>query len=251
MHGAIVSCGLRGSELWDSVIVVCEHGPMPWASDWWLSELERDPSYSTVVTPLMVEILDAVRGQIYLDLGCGEGQTMRVLAQRGITVIGCDQDDTLLPLARQAGPVVRCDLPDLSWMVGARFDGAYSSLVLEHLDDAGGMFRESHRIVRAGGVLAIVVNHPVFAAPASGPVVDPDDGEVFWRWGRYLSGGRIIEPAGGEEITFHHRPMALLLNLAADAGWTLERMIERAIDQPGPVSQDEVPRLLAVRWRKR
>jgi len=221
---------------------------MVWASDWWLSELERDPSYSSVVTPLLVEILDARPGRSYLDLGCGEGQTMRALDEMGISVIGCDLDETLLPIAHKVGPVVRCELPELSWLRDVACDGAYASLVIEHLNDAATLFREAHRVVRPGGVLAIVINHPVFAAPASGPVVDPDDGEVFWRWGRYLSGGRIIEPAGETDITFYQRPLAELLNMAADAGWTLERMIERAIEQSGTVSQDEVPRLLAARW---
>jgi SAM-dependent methyltransferase len=224
---------------------------MVWASDWWLSELERDPSYGSVVTPLLTEILGAQPGRTYLDLGCGEGQTMRVLATAGISVIGCDLDDTLLAVARHTGPVVRCDLPELSWVRDDAVDGAYASLVLEHLEDPAAMFREAHRVVRSGGVFAAVVNHPVFAAPASGPIVDPDDGEVLWRWGRYLSGGRIIEPVGDTEITFHERPLASLLNMAADAGWVLEHAIERAIDQIWPVSQEEVPRLLAARWGKR
>jgi SAM-dependent methyltransferase len=223
---------------------------MVWASDWWLSELERDPSYSRVVTPLLVEILEAQPGRTYLDLGCGEGQTMRVLAEAGISVIGCDLDETLLPMARQTAAVVRCELPELSWLRDDAVDGAYASLVFEHLDDAAAMFREAHRVIGSGGVVAVVVNHPVFAAPASGPIVDPDDGEVFWRWGRYLSGGRIIEPVGDSDITFFHRPLGILLNMAADAGWILERIIERGIEQPGLFSQEEVPRLLGARWRK-
>ncbi|MFZ0493417.1 MAG: methyltransferase domain-containing protein [Acidimicrobiia bacterium] len=224
---------------------------MTWASDWWLSELERDPSYGNVVTPLLIEILDAQPGGTYLDLGCGEGQTMRVLVEAGMSVVGCDLDETLLPIAREIGPVVRCDLPDLSWLGDDTVDGAYASLVIEHLDDAAAMLLEAHRVVRSGGVLAVVVNHPMFAAPASGPIVDPDDGEVFWRWGRYLSGGRIVEPVGDSDITFYERPLADLLNMAADAGWVLEHMIERAIEQSGTVRQEEVPRLLAVRWGKR
>jgi len=224
---------------------------MTWASDWWLSELERDPSYGSVVTPLLAEILSPQPDALYLDLGCGEGQTMRALAAAGISVIGCDLDETLLPIAAQTGPVVRCDLPELTWLRDGAVDGAYASLVIEHLDDAAMMFREAHRVVAAGGVLAVVINHPVFAAPASGPIVDPDDGEVMWRWGRYLSGGTIIEPVGESDITFYERPLADVLNLAADAGWALEHVIERGIDQSGTVRQEEVPRLFAARWVKR
>jgi len=142
-----------------------------------------------------------------------------------------------------------CELPDLSWLRNESLDGTYASLVFEHLADLPAMLVETHRVVRAGGVLAAVLNHPLFAAPASGPIVD-QDGELFWRWGRYLSGGSITEPVEGGSVTFHHRPMAELLNSAADTGWVLEHMIERAIDQHMLVPQEEIPRLLAVRWRK-
>jgi len=219
---------------------------MAWVSSWWLKELRDDPAYAHVVTPLMVEILAPHPGATYLDLGCGEGQTMRAL--EGVTVIGCDYEPDLLERAYLEGPVVRCDLPDLSWMRDSAVDGAYASLVIEHVADAERLFAEVHRVVKPGGVLAAVLNHPLFASPASGPVVDPEDGELFWRWGRYLTEGTVTELVDGGTITFYHRSMSALLNAAAGAGWVLNRLIERSTEHP--VGQEEIPRLLAVRWRK-
>jgi hypothetical protein len=100
----------------------------------------------------------------------------------------------------------------------------------------------------------MVVNHPLFTAPDSGPVVDPTDGEVFWRWGAYLEDGYTDEPAGGDQVTFYHRPLASLLNSAADAGWSLERTVERGVppttEDPLLASQGQIPRLLGLRWTK-
>jgi hypothetical protein len=53
--------------------------------------------------------------------------------------------------------------------------------------------------------------------------------------------------AGESSVIFHHRSMSALLNAAADAGWSLQKMVE----QPHHEYEEQagIPRLLAVRWR--
>jgi hypothetical protein len=108
--------------------------------------------------------------------------------------------------------------------------------------------------VRPGGVLALVANHPAYTAPGSGPLVDTEDGEVLWRWGPYMEEGSSEEPAGGGSVVFHHRSLGVLLTTAAGAGWRLERLVEhgvgeqRAAEDPLLAAQQQIPRLLAVRW---
>lgn len=220
--------------------------------NWWRGELEGDSAYHDVVAPLLLEALVAQAGTRYLDLGCGEGRVMRELQARGVDVVGCDLNHDLLSTAADPGPVVQCRLPDLGWARAMSFGGAYASLVFEHLVDLRRVFEEVARVMRRGGVFAAVMNHPFYTAPQSGPIVDPTDGELFWRWGDYLSGGTTSEPAGEATVAFSHRSLSKLLNTAADAGWILERMIERAVvgDDPLLAPQSEIPRLLAVRWRK-
>ncbi|NNF88056.1 MAG: hypothetical protein HKM97_05995, partial [Acidimicrobiia bacterium] len=105
------------------------------------------------------------------------------------------------------------------------------------------------------GTLAIVSNHPAFTAPGAGPLIDPADGEVSWRWGRYLEPGTSIEPAGSFNLTMHHRSLGDLLSAAARAGWMLDRLDERG---PGPAARDrdpllaaqnDIPRLVGLRFR--
>jgi hypothetical protein len=122
--------------------------------------------------------------------------------------------------------------------------------VIEHLPDHQAFFSETARVVRSGGVLAVVANHPVWTAPESSPISD-GDGEALWRPGDYFSADSTevtAETTAGEGIvTFYHRSMGALLNAAADAGWSLDHMIE----QPHHELEDQVgiPRLLACRWR--
>ena len=110
------------------------------------------------------------------------------------------------------------------------------------------------RVVRPGGSLVLVMNHPAFTPAAAGPIMDQSDGEILWRWGRYFEPAPVTMPAGDSEIVFHHRPLGDVLNAAAVAGWSLDRFIERgfsraAIDAvPGYAGQEQMPRLLGVRW---
>ncbi len=222
---------------------------------WWSSEVRGDPAYGEDVLPLLAETLAPAAGGRYLDLGCGEGQGMRVVASLGARPLGCDVSAGLLSAAREAGPAVRCRLPDLGWLRPGAVDGAYAVLVIEHLPDAGALFAAARRVVRDGGVLALVSNHPAYTAPGSGPFVDPADGEVLWRWGPYLVPGRSEEPAGEATVTFQHRPLGHVLTDAARAGWSLEWLAERPVGaaaaerDPLLAAQRYIPRLLAARWR--
>ncbi|MBM3695153.1 MAG: class I SAM-dependent methyltransferase [Actinobacteria bacterium] len=231
---------------WDDAVV-----------EWWMAEVATDPVYAEEVIPLALEVLAPVPGARYLELGCGEGEVMRAVAARGVRILGCDLSRRLAARAAEAGPVVICRLPDLGWVRPESLDGALAVLVLEHLPDACTLFAAAAAVVRPGGVLALVANHPAYTAPGSGPLVDPADGEVLWRWGPYMEEGVSEEPAGEGAVLFHHRSLADLLTAAAAAGWCLQRLVEhgvgerRASADPLLAAQRQIPRLLAARWMRR
>ena len=226
-----------------------------WDAAWWLAEVANDPSYEEDVLPLLIDVLQPQPEHLYLDLGCGEGQGMRTIAGAGSTVVGCDLDGTLLARAVTDGPVVRCRLPELAWLADEIVDGALAVLVLEHIEDHARLLAEAARVVAAGGKLVIVANHPAFTAPGAGPLIDPVDAEVSWRWGSYLAEGTSVEPAGSFDLRMYHRPLGLLLTAAAAAGWALERLDERgpgaaAADRdPLLAAQRHIPRLIGLRFR--
>ncbi|MCP4307672.1 MAG: methyltransferase domain-containing protein, partial [bacterium] len=185
-------------------------------ADWWLDEVAADPIYSLDVLPLAQALLGDDPGTV-LDLGCGEGQMMRELDGG---VIGCDISSQLLRKAQGAGRVIRCELPDLGWLRRGVVDSAVVVLVVEHLDDLS-LFASAIRVVRPGGALVVVANHPAFTAEDAGPIMDPSDGEVLWRWGNYFEAAACSLQTDGAAVTFYHRPLADILNAAAEAGWVL------------------------------
>jgi SAM-dependent methyltransferase len=221
---------------------------------WWRRAATTDPVYRQDVESLLRRVMPANPG-VVVELGCGEGQWLRMLAGEGVTAFGCDASIVLLADAAEAAPVVRCVLPDLAWIRDDSIDSAVSVFVLDLIEDAGRFFSEAARVVRPGGAMVVVINHPAFTAPGSAPIVDLD-GEVLWRWGDYLETGSSEEPAGGRSIVFYHRPTGVLLSLAAAAGWGLE-MLDEAPLGPATIEreaayagQQGIPRFLAGRWSR-
>ncbi len=219
-------------------------------ASWWRSEVADDPVYRNDIEPLFVELIPTTG--LAVDLGCGEGQTMRSLGGRAV---GVDLSRSLLVEAARTHPVIACRLPDLSAVRAASFDIAYTIYVLELLADHEQFFEETARVVRQDGCLVVIMNHPAYTAPGAGPILD-DDGETLWRWGRYFGHGTTEEPAGDEPVTFHHRPLDDLLTAAAGSGWVLDQMHERGLSDetvrriPGYVGQQHVPRILGIRWTR-
>jgi len=214
---------------------------------WWQEEVEGDPAYARDVDPLLAELLDEAAGGPVLDLGCGTGRLLRTHS-----AVGVDSSPYLVRLAAKTGLVVVADVARLPFASGA-CAAAYAVLVLEHLPDPAPMFCEAARVTSPGGFLVVVVNHPVYTAPGSGPIVDPGDGEVLWRWGDYLVPGASTEPTAAGPLVFEHRPLGDLLTTAADAGWRLERLVERSLEPAGDLlleAQTNLPRLLGVKWSR-
>ena len=115
------------------------------------------------------EVLDALvesgrleSGMRVLDIGCGTGRLVAVLARRGLRAWGVDPSAEMLGEARGCRPpgggfkqarAERLPFRD-AW-----FDAAVMRQVVQHLElDAA--FRETARVLRPGGRLAIATFHP-------------------------------------------------------------------------------------------
>jgi SAM-dependent methyltransferase len=205
------------------------------------------------VLPLALDLVAPESGRTYLDLGCGEGRLMSGLGRAGATAVGIDVAPDLVVRAAAFGEVHLAEVPPIP-LASDSVDGVAVVLVLEHIRDEEEVMAEAARVTRPGGVLALVINHPVWTAPGSTPILD-EAGEMLWRPGEYFSVGWSDEPAGVRTVRFHHRTMSRLLNSAAAAGWALEHMVEEGVTDTqiartsGLAGQEHIPRLLGVRWR--
>ena len=221
-------------------------------ADWWRGEVSDDPVYREDVAPMLHRLMQPAAGPV-LQLGCGDGQWLRRLGPGMGRVFGCDRSERLLRDASAVDPVVLCELPHLAWLQEGSIDAAFSVFVVDLVEDIDVFFAEAARVVAPTGSLVVIINHPAFTAPGSGPFMDPDR-DVFWRWGDYLERGTSLVPAGPGAVTMYHRSTGDILTSAARAGWHLEEMAEAPLGpaaierEPSYAGQEGIPRFLGVRW---
>ncbi|MDR3636729.1 MAG: methyltransferase domain-containing protein [Isosphaeraceae bacterium] len=100
------------------------------------------------------EVLGPLEGRRILDLGCGKGRFGRRLADGGAAVVGLDLSAAMLASASGL-PRVRGSARRLPLASGV-FDAVIAVEVFEHLPGLDDVLAEARRVLRPGGLLAVI-----------------------------------------------------------------------------------------------
>ena len=184
----------------------------------------RDLNAEVLRKQTFIEEDDAV-----LELGCGTGLNTEWLAAQVGTIVATDVSEEMLARARErldSGSVTlqKLDVTE-SWPFGAnRFDAVVATLVLEHVEVLGPVFREARRVLRDSGTFYLAELHPYRQfGGTQAHFEDEDTGETV-----------VID-------AFTH-PVSEFVNAGVEAGFAVREMGEwRA-------KGDEHPRLLTIRF---
>ncbi|HVX17884.1 MAG TPA: class I SAM-dependent methyltransferase [Acidimicrobiales bacterium] len=224
---------------------------------WWQDGFTdgADPEYVEQILPLAAQWL---RGHDrVVDIGCGEGQVSRLVADIGAAqVVGLDPTRGQVATARARGGAhyVRAGSDRLPFPDG-HFDAAVTCLVFEHVDALDESLAEVARVLREGGRFVLFLNHPLLQTPGSGWIDDQmlEPPEQYWRIGPYLTEQRTTEEVEpGVFIEFLHRPLSRYVNGLADNGMVVRHMAEPApppgflIRAPEYEEAATIPRLLLL-----
>lgn len=208
---------------------------------WWQREFTggADPEYEEQILPLVDRYLGSARR--VLDVGCGEGQVARRLADQGVAVVGLDPTRAQIAEARSraGGPAYAQSAAEQLPVRSASFDAVVMCLVLEHLDPFEPAIEEVARALEPGGRFVLMLNHPLLQTPGSGWIDDHILGEQYWRVGPYLrDDANLEEVAPGVELPFMHRPLSRYVQVMGEVGLLIDHM-----DEPPPP-----PGFLAAAW---
>jgi SAM-dependent methyltransferase len=121
---------------------------------------EWSRSWGSFPRPVHLRLLEACRveaGMRVLDVGCGSGELLAALRERGARAAGLDPADGMVDVARRRAP--DAEVRQGSWQSvpwpDATFDVVMAVNALQYADDTAAAVAEALRVVRPGGTVAI------------------------------------------------------------------------------------------------
>lgn len=141
------------------------------AAESWVDFVRQGKDYfrDELNNPGMFKIIGNVRGQLVLDVACGEGYSTRMLARKGAKVIGIDLSKKLIDYAKSQERKEKLginyyvtDSAVLTMFPANRFDLAtcfVAMMDIEHYDKAIG---EISRVIKDEGRFVFSITHPCF-----------------------------------------------------------------------------------------
>lgn len=254
-----------------------EPGPRPgqatsWekSADWYdrIIGAQGSELYQQVVIPRALELLRPKKDEAILDLGCGQGVFTRMLAAEGCHATGVDAAPSLIKRAKtypSRTPVryhVR-DAADLREL--GPFDAACSILALQNMEHLADVCRSTAGVLREGGRMLWVLNHPCFRIPRQTAWGWDEDRKIQYRrvdaYSSPMNIPIVMHPgqAQSENTVSFHKSLTSLMACAFGAGLVLagfEEWHSEKQSQPGPRARaenrarDEFPLFLGMLWRK-
>jgi SAM-dependent methyltransferase len=94
-------------------------------------------------------------GQL-LEIGCGSGETLKLMQDFGWLVEGVDFDPAAIEVAKKTGLNVRYGTLLEQEYPASSLDAVVMSHVIEHVPDPVGLLRECHRLLKPGGKLVVI-----------------------------------------------------------------------------------------------
>ncbi len=96
------------------------------------------------------------------DIGCGPGNSTRVLAQRfpDATIVGADKSAHMVEKAREENPdldFIVCDAASELNQLGGGFDVVFSNACIQWIPDHRSLLTEMIGLLKPGGILAVQV----------------------------------------------------------------------------------------------
>ena len=189
---------------------------------------EIKPHNAMYERPATLSMLPDVNGKRVLDGGCGPGLYAEELLKRGAGVVAADVTPAMVEIARKrVGNKAEFHVADfakpLTFAQDASFDLVIAPLMLDYIEDWDSVFAEFFRVLRSGGHLVYSHAHPMSDYKLVQTKHNPNS--------RYPELERFRSDWGGfgnprPTIETHRRPLQQMLSPMAQAGFTMERILE-------------------------
>lgn len=243
------ACGMKGqSTSW-------EHSAA-WYQD--LVEEQAGNYQKEVILPNLLRVLALRKDERLVDVACGQGFFTRAFVGAGARAQGADISPSLIQLAKENAPAgisFHVALAHkLSFAKDSSADTVTIVMAMQNIENPGDVLKECSRVLRPGGRIVIVMNHPAFRVPKRSDWGYDEKADVqYRRIDGYMSQSKVkidMHPgkklAGGDSqytLTFHN-PLQFYFKLFHKHGFAVSRLEEwishkKSVKGPRQKAEDE------------
>lgn len=239
-------------------------------SEWYDEYLEgsTDTYQEKVVAPNLLRILELKKGDKIIDVACGQGFFSKKFVEAGAHVVGADISDELIALARgrvKGAKFYVAPATELTFAKEPEFDVATVVLAIQNIKDLLKTFNEIARVLKSGGRIVLVMNHPAFRIPKESSWGWDEQSKVqYRRIDKYLSESPtpiLMHPGdkNSEKTISYHRSLQEYFKMLSKAGFAvtrLEEWISHKKSEQGPrqkaedTARKEIPLFLMLEAKK-
>jgi ubiquinone/menaquinone biosynthesis C-methylase UbiE len=221
-------------------------------AEWYTAYLNDPDNYQAqVILPNLLRIMEITSGEKILDLACGSGFFSKSFIEKDASVMGVDISPELIAQAKALVPsahFIVSPAHDLSVIKGGSIDKIVIVLAIQNIKEAKEVFAECAQVLKPGGKIYVVMNHPIFRIPKGSSWEWDKDGKQYRRIDYYLSEKTLpidMEPGKtgkkNETISFH-RSLQYYFKLLTNSGFAVSRLeewISHKKSQAGPRQKEE------------
>jgi len=198
---------------------------------------EADTYHEKVILPNLIRLIDGDAGDHILDIACGQGFFTRALAKTGAKVEGIDVAEELIAIAKTQSPLIPFHVGSaktLTMFKDKTFNKALISLSIQNIEHVENVIAEAARVLKHGGALHIVMNHPAFRIPKQSSWDYDDKAHLqYRRVDQYLSNSNTaidMHPGFSDspQTISYHRPLQFYFKAFTKAGFVVARLEEWA-----------------------
>ena len=233
---------------------------------WYDQLLEGEGTYQReLILPNLLRLMEIDSRETVLDLACGQGFFAREFYKKTKHIIGVDASNSLIGIARQNSPkdlefrIAQADA--MPFIDELAVDKVAIVLAMQNIENIQGVAKECARVMKPGGMLYVVLNHPAFRVPKeSSWGWDEKEKIQYRRVDRYLSELKVpIAMHPGKNSTTYttsfHRPLQSYFKALGKAGLAVAGMEEwnsHKKSEPGPrsvaedIARKEIPLFLCM-----
>lgn len=204
------------------------------AAESWADFVRKGKDYyrDELNNPAFFSLLGNVRGQVILDLACGEGYNARKLARKGAVVTGVDFSHRLIDLAKAEEARDRLkidyhlsDAASLKEFSTDHFDVVTCFMALQDIEDYEKAISEVCRVLKAKGRFVFSIPHPCFEMiveegnriSTNSKYFGVAEDHIHWKM------ERLLKPF---ETTSFHRTLTDYSNVLHDNGFLIKLLVE-------------------------